>query len=94
MSRPATSPTWTNDEFNNYGPVYSRGGDFILYSTRISGNQKLFRMDLASGQKRQITFGTHDDVAPQFMDDSTIVFASTTRRIGGGSRVQRRSPGS
>ncbi len=67
----------TNDEFNNYGPVYARSGASILYSTRISGNQKLFRLDLATGQKTQLTFGTHDDVAPHFLDDTTIVFAST-----------------
>jgi hypothetical protein len=44
---------------------------------RVSGSEKLFRLDVASGQKTQITFGTHDDSAAQFMDADTLVFSST-----------------
>ena len=43
----------------------------------MSGNDKLFRVDLASGEKKQITFGTHDDGGVQFVDNDTIVFPST-----------------
>ena len=34
-------------------------------------------MDVATGQKTQLTFGTHDDASAQFLDDDTLVFPST-----------------
>ena len=43
----------------------------------MSGNEKLFRLDVATGQKTQLTFGTHDDSAAQFLDADTLVFSST-----------------
>jgi len=43
----------------------------------VSGNDKLFTLDLATKQKKQVTFGTHDDTAPRYLDDHTLVFAST-----------------
>ena len=49
----------------------------IVYLARVSGNDKLFRLDLASGAKTQLTFGTHDDGGAQFVDDDTLVFPST-----------------
>ena len=61
---------------------------------RISGNDKLFRLDLASGNKTQLTFGTHDEAAAQFMDANTLVFPSTAVDPGSaggpGSRQERR----
>ena len=44
---------------------------------RVSGNDKLFRLDLATGNKTQLTFGTHDEAAAQFLDAGTLVFPST-----------------
>ena len=67
----------TNDAFGDYAPTYSPDGKSILYLARISGNDKLFKLDLASGKKTQITFGTHDDGGAQFVDADTIVFPST-----------------
>jgi hypothetical protein len=67
----------TNDAFFDYAPTYSPDGKYLLYIARVSGNDKLFRLDPASGQKTQITFGTHDDGAAQFLDAETIVFSST-----------------
>src|SRR2546427_972885 len=68
----------TNDDFADYGPVYSPDGKYILYNARVSGNQKLFRLDLdAAKKKTQLTFGTQDETAAQFIDDHTIVFSST-----------------
>ena len=49
----------------------------IVYLARISGNDKLFRLDLATGKKTQLTFGTHDDGGAQFIDADTLVFPST-----------------
>src|SRR3954467_13121522 len=67
----------TNDAFGDYAPTYAPDGKSIIFLARVSGNDKLFRIDLASGKKTQITFGTHDDGGAQFMDADTIVFPST-----------------
>src|SRR5204863_3605802 len=67
----------TNDEFADSGPTYSPDGSFIVYNARISQNQKLFRLDLDTKKKTQITFGTQDETAAQFVDDHTLVFSST-----------------
>ena len=67
----------TNDQFGDYAPTYSPDGKSIIYLARVSGDDKLFRLDLASGKKTQLTFGTHDDGGAQFIDDDTIVFPST-----------------
>jgi hypothetical protein len=67
----------TNDEFGAYAPTYSPDGRFLVYLARVSGNDKLFRLDLATGEKTQITFGTHDEGGARFLDPDTIVFSST-----------------
>jgi Tol biopolymer transport system component len=67
----------TKDKFADSAPTWSPDGSYLLYLARISGNEKLFRLDVKSGQKTQVTFGTHDDGAAQFLDADTIVFAST-----------------
>ncbi|MEO8520260.1 MAG: hypothetical protein ABI603_02790 [Acidobacteriota bacterium] len=67
----------TNDQFGDFAPTFSPDGKSLIYLARISGNDKLFRLDLASGTKTQLTFGTHDDGGAQFVDAGTIVFPST-----------------
>jgi hypothetical protein len=67
----------TNDEFGAYAPTYAPDGSFLVYLKRVSGNDKLFRLDLATGEKTQITFGTHDEGGAKFIDAETIVFPST-----------------
>ena len=67
----------TEDPFGDRAPSYSPDGKFIVYTARVSGNDKLFRLDLDTKKKTQITFGTQDETGAQFIDDHTIVFAST-----------------
>jgi hypothetical protein len=67
----------TSDPFGDRAPRFSPNGKFIVYTARVSGNDKLFRLDLATKQKTQITFGTNDETGASFIDDHTIVFAST-----------------
>jgi hypothetical protein len=67
----------TKDQFGDYAPTWSPDGKSLVYLARISGNDKLFRLDLATGTKTQLTFGTHDDGGAQFVDDDTLVFPST-----------------
>ena len=71
------STNLTKDPFADYAPTYSPDGKSIVYTARISGNDKLFQVDLATGAKKQLTFGTHDDTAAKFYDDHTLVFTST-----------------
>jgi hypothetical protein len=67
----------TKDSFGDAGPTWSPDGSYIIYVARISGYEKLFRLDIATGTKTQLTFGTHDDATPQFLDPNTLVFSST-----------------
>src|SRR5262245_24667150 len=67
----------TNDPFGDRAPSFSPDGKFIVYTARVSGNDKLFRLDLDTKKKTQITFGTQDETGAHFIDDHTIVFAST-----------------
>jgi hypothetical protein len=67
----------TKDPFGDYSPTWAPDGKSIVYLARVSGNDKLFSLDLASGKKTQLTFGTHDDGGAQFVDDDTLVFPST-----------------
>jgi hypothetical protein len=65
------------DNLADFGPTFAPDGKSIVYMSRVSGNDKLFRIDLATGKKTQLTFGTHDDGGAKFIDADTIVFAST-----------------
>jgi hypothetical protein len=67
----------TNDPFAQYAPTWAEDGRSIVYLTRVSGNEKLFRMDANGANQTQLTFGTHDEGGAQFLDPNTLVFAST-----------------
>jgi hypothetical protein len=67
----------TDDNFADMAPTYSPDGKYLVYAARVSGNQKLFRLDLDTRKKTQLTFGTQDETAAQFIDDHTLVFSST-----------------
>jgi len=67
----------TRTDFADYAPFYSPDGNHVVHLSRISGNNKLFRFDLNTGEQIQLTFGTHDDAGGQFIDNRTIIFAST-----------------
>ena len=67
----------TKDKFANYAPTWSPDGRSIVYLVRVSGNEKLFRMDASGANPTQLTFGTHDEGGAQFLDANTLVFAST-----------------
>ena len=67
----------TKDEFADYAPTWAPDGKSVVYLKRVSGNEKLFRLDLATGKSTQLTFGTHDEGGAQFLDANTLVFTST-----------------
>ena len=72
----------TKDGFADSGPTWAPDGRSIVYVARVSGSEKLFRLDVATGTKTQVTFGTHDDSAAQFLDADTLVFSSTATDPG------------
>lgn len=67
----------TKDGFADYAPTWTPDGRALVVTTRVSGNEKLFRVEVADGKRTQLTFGTHDEGGAQFLDDNTLVFAST-----------------
>jgi hypothetical protein len=67
----------TKDAFAQYAPTWAPDGKSIVYLTRVSGNEKLFRMDANGANRVQLTFGTHDEGGAQFVDANTLLFAST-----------------
>jgi hypothetical protein len=67
----------TNDGLAHYAPTWSPDGKSIVYLARVSGNEKLFRMNADGSNPTQLTFGTHDEGGAQFVDAGTLVFAST-----------------
>ena len=75
--RRARSPTSPRTSSPTRARPGRRTASRIVYVARISGNEKLFRLDVDTGQKTQLTFGTHDDAAAQFLDADTLVFSST-----------------
>ena len=76
-SRAAQITNLTKDASPTTRRRISPDGKTIVYTAHVSGNDKLFQLDLATGQKKQLTFGTHDDTGAKFFDDHTIVFTST-----------------
>ena len=38
----------TNDQFGDYAPTWAPDGKSLIYLARVSGNDKLFRLDLAT----------------------------------------------
>ena len=42
----------TKDEFADYAPTWSPDGKYIVYLARVSGNEKMFRLDLDTGRRR------------------------------------------
>ncbi|MEP7117889.1 MAG: hypothetical protein ABI880_09915, partial [Acidobacteriota bacterium] len=67
----------TKDSFADYAPTWTPDGKNLVVLTRVSGNEKLFSVDPATGKRTQLTFGTHDDAGAQFLDADTLVFSST-----------------
>jgi hypothetical protein len=67
----------TKDPLAHYAPTWSPDGSFLVYLTRVSGNEKLFRMNADGSNPVQLTFGTHDEGGSQFLAADTLIFAST-----------------
>ncbi len=67
----------TKDKFAAYAPTWAPDGKSLVYLVRVSGNEKLFRMNADGSNPVQLTFGTHDEGGAQFLDANTLVFAST-----------------
>ena len=68
----------TNDEFADYAPTYSPDGKFIVYIARVSGNEKLFRLDLDTEEEdaAHLRHARRDRRRSSSTTD-TLVFSST-----------------
>ena len=67
----------TKDTLPHYAPTWSPDGSYLVYLARVSGNEKLFRVNADGSNPQQLTFGTHDEGGAQFLDDETLLFSST-----------------
>ena len=61
----------------DYAPTFAPDGKSLVYLARISGNEKLFSLNLETRKKTQLTFGTHDEGQAKYVDGTTLVFPST-----------------
>lgn len=68
----------TDDPYFDTNPSWSPDGKQLLYNRRVGIYEKIFLVDAADpAQKRQLTFGTANDMMPQFAhDENTILFSS------------------
>ncbi len=65
----------TSDPYADADPRVSPDGKQVVYTRRISGNEKIFVFPLDDPSRRtQLTFGAHDDVAPIFAPDGQSIF--------------------
>jgi hypothetical protein len=73
----------TQDEFADFDPQISPDGKLVVYSRRISANEKLYAFPLADpSQKTQLTFGVFNDVTPIFSTDGRKVYYSSDEDDG------------
>ena len=68
----------TDDPYFDTNPSWSADGKQILYNRRVAVYEKIFLVDAADpAQKTQLTFGTANDIMPQFAhEENTILFSS------------------
>ena len=83
----------TKDDFADYAPTWTPDGKAIVVLTRVSGNEKLFRVDPATGARTQLTFGTHDEAGAQYprrRHAGVLVHGGRSERNGRSRRGQER----
>jgi len=68
----------TNDDFADADPQVSPDGRLVVYTRRISGNDKIYSFPLDDpSHKTQLSFGPFDDNAPIFSSDGTKLYYSS-----------------
>jgi len=63
----------------NTNPSMSPDGKLIAFTKQLGGAQKVFVMDLATGQETQVTSGGGSDENPSFSPDGYFIAFSSTR---------------
>jgi serine/threonine-protein kinase len=72
----AAKPVTTGNQTIEYGSV-SPDGKWLVYDSNVSGNQEIFRIQLAGGDPEQLTRNGFDDFHPSWSPDgSEIVYYS------------------
>ena len=63
-------------------PAWSPDGSSVAYSGEVGGVRKIFLKQLATGDERQITHGTEDDIQAAFSSDgSTLLFVRAQKPL-------------
>ncbi len=67
----------TEDDFYDKFPTVTPDGEWLYYTRRISGHDKIYKLRIDDPDERlQVTFGTHDDSSPIVSDDGKYLFFS------------------
>lgn len=69
----------TNDEYDDRNPEPSPKGDEILYSSLRDGFFKIHALNLANGEKTQLTSGLGNDIQASYSQDMTRIYFSSDR---------------
>ncbi|MEO6323697.1 MAG: protein kinase [Thermoanaerobaculia bacterium] len=73
-------PRWlTHGSGNDRQPVFSRDGQWILFSSNRSGNLDLWELSTASGAVKRVTDHETEDWDPAFMPDGSGILWSSKR---------------
>jgi len=69
----------TQDPYADSNPQISPDGTLVTYNRRLSGHENIWIFPLADpSRKTQLTFGAHDDMAPTFSSDGSLIYYSST----------------
>ena len=69
----------TNDEYQNRNPRLSPDGKNMLYSSMRNGFFKIYDLELASGEKTQLTSGLGNDIQASYSQDMSSIYFSSDR---------------
>ncbi len=73
----------TSDKFFDGAPVFSPDGKWLVYSSVVNGNAKLFKLNLANYSERyQLTTGEWNDIDAWFSPDGKRIFFASDKQTG------------
>ena len=68
----------TFDESDDYEPIFSPDGEYIIFTSDRDGNKEIYSLELETNVIKNLTNNLGDDWNPRFFHDGNkIVFQST-----------------